>query len=73
MIAANWVPELEDIAGGINLISKPGSHFHIFKWEVIIESNPDFIIMMPCGFDIHRTLEEIEILKQKPDGQNLKQ
>ena len=71
MIAANWVPELVDIAGGINLLSKPGSHSHIFKWEEIIESNPEFIIMMPCGFDINRTLEEIEILKQKPDWSKL--
>ena len=67
MIAANWVPELVDIAGGINMLSKPGSHSHIFKWEEILESNPDFIIMMPCGFDINRTLEEIDILKQKPN------
>ena len=71
MIAANWVPELVDIAGGINLLSKPGSHSHIFKWEEIIESNPEFIIMMPCGFDIHRTLEEIEILRQKTDWSKL--
>ena len=71
MIAANWVPELVDIAGGINLLTKPGSHSHIFKWEEIIESNPEFIIMMPCGFDINRTLEEIEILKQKPDWSKL--
>jgi iron complex transport system substrate-binding protein len=71
MIAANWVPELVDIAGGINMLSKPGSHSHIFKWEEIIESNPDFIIMMPCGFDIKRTLEEINILKQKPDWSKL--
>ena len=71
MIAANWVPELVDIAGGINMLSKPGSHSHIFKWEEIIESNPDFIIMMPCGFDINRTLEEINILKQKPDWSKL--
>ena len=71
MIAANWVPELVDIAGGTNMLSKPGSHSHIFKWEEILESNPDFIIMMPCGFDINRTLEEIEILKQKPDWSKL--
>ena len=71
MIAANWVPELVDIAGGINLLTKPGSHSRIFKWEEIIESNPDFIIMMPCGFDINRTLEEINILKQKPDWSKL--
>ena len=71
MIAANWVPELVDIAGGSNMLSKPGSHAHIFKWEEILESNPDFIIMMPCGFDINRTLEEIEILKQKPDWSKL--
>ena len=71
MIAANWVPELVDIAGGINLLSKPGAHSNIFKWEEIIESNPEFIIMMPCGFDINRTLEEIEILKQKTDWSKL--
>ena len=71
MIAANWVPELVDIAGGINMLSKPGSHSHIFKWEEILKSNPDFIIMMPCGFDINRTLEEIEIFKQKPDWSKL--
>ena len=71
MIAANWVPELVDVAGGINLLTKPGSHSHIFKWEEIIESNPEFIIMMPCGFDINRTLEEIEILKQKTDWSKL--
>ena len=71
MIAANWVPELVDIAGGISLLTKPGSHSHIFKWEEIIESNPEFIIMMPCGFDINRTLEEIEILKHKPDWSKL--
>ena len=40
MIAANWVPELVDIAGGSNMLSKPGSHSHIFKWENS-RSNPD--------------------------------
>ena len=72
MIAANWVPELVNIAGGINILSKPGSHSHIFKWDKIVETNPDFIIMMPCGFNIDRTLEEIDILKKKPDWLNLK-
>ena len=71
MIAANWVPELVSIAGGINMLSNPGSHSHIFKWEEILKSNPNFIIMMPCGFDINRTLEEINILKQKPDWSKL--
>ena len=72
MIAANWVPELVNIAGGINILSKPGSHSHIFKWDEIVETNPDFIIMMPCGFNIDRTLEEIDILKKKPDWLYLK-
>ena len=72
MIAANWVPELVNIAGGINILSKPGSHSHIFKWDEIVETNPDFIIMMPCGFNIDRTLEEIDILKKKTDWLNLK-
>ena len=73
MVAANLVPELVNLAGGVNLLSDSGSHSHTFTWDDVLKSNPDFIIMMPCGFDINRTLEEIEILKQNQIGQNLKQ
>ena len=72
MVAANWVPELVTIAGGINLLSERGSHSHSSSWENVLASNPDFIIIMPCGFSIKRTLEEINLLQNKTGWKNLK-
>ena len=72
MVAANWVPELVNLAGGVNLLSDSGSHSHAYSWDDVLKSNPDFIIMMPCGFSIKRTLEEINLLQTKTGWKDLK-
>ena len=72
MIAANWVPELVQLAGGTNLLSESGTHSHTVSWEDVIESNPDFLLLMPCGFNIERTLEEVSLLKKKNGWEDLK-
>ncbi len=46
------------IAGGNNLISKIGEHSRRLDIQEIIDSDPDMIIMMPCGFDTKRTITE---------------
>ena len=62
--AGHWVPEMIGIAGGINVISKIGEHSRRLEIEEIIKSNPDIIILMPCGFDTQRTISEYnQILK----------
>ena len=72
MIAANWIPELVNIAGGVNLLSNSGSNSHVYPWNEILKSNPDIIIIMPCGFSIKRTLEEIILLQEKTGWNDLK-
>ena len=62
--AGHWVPEMIEIAGGENMISKTGEHSRRLEIKEIVESNPDIIILMPCGFDTHRAIKEyVEILK----------
>ncbi|QMU55098.1 MAG: ABC transporter substrate-binding protein [Nitrosopumilus sp.] len=62
--AGHWVPEMIQIAGGQNMISKTGEHSRRLTLDEIITSNPDIIIFMPCGFDVSRTVKEYEeILK----------
>lgn len=62
--AGHWVPEMIQIAGGINMISKTGEHSRRLDIDEIIKSNPEIIIMMPCGFDTQRTVSEyMKILK----------
>lgn len=63
--AGHWIPEMVGMAGGINQISKKGEHSRRMDIQEIINSNPDIIIMMPCGFDVKRTILEYEqALKQ---------
>ncbi|MEK6979862.1 MAG: cobalamin-binding protein [Thermoproteota archaeon] len=62
--AGHWVPEMIKEAGGENMISKIGEHSRKLSITEITKSDPDIIIMMPCGFDIFRTISEYnKILK----------
>jgi len=56
--AGHWIPEMIELAGGINLISKTGEHSRRMDFAEVINSNPDIIILMPCGFDTTRTISE---------------
>ncbi|MDH3677471.1 MAG: cobalamin-binding protein [Nitrosopumilus sp.] len=71
--AGHWIPEMIEIAGGINLISKKGEHSRKMSFEEIIKSDPDIVIVMPCGFSAKRTIEEYnQILRNDQDWNNLK-
>ena len=72
MVAANWVPELVGLAGGKNIISVRGNDSNFCSWDEIEKSNPDIIILMPCGFGIKRTLEDINYLQNRKGWQELK-
>lgn len=59
MAAGNWVPELVELAGGINLLGEAGKHSPYMTWDQLERLDPDIILVMPCGFDIPRTLQEL--------------
>jgi iron complex transport system substrate-binding protein len=62
--AGHWVPQMVEIAGGINGLSSRAQPSHrIHDIDEIMKFNPDKIILMPCGFDLHRTLREAETLE----------
>jgi len=71
--AGHWIPEMIEIAGGNNMISKNGEHSRRLDIQEIIESDPDMIIMMPCGFDTKRTIIEYNnILKENQKWNSLR-
>jgi len=71
--AGHWIPEMIDIAGGTNMISKIGEHSRRLSFKEINQADPDIIIMMPCGFDIRRTIFEYNnILKENDNWKLLK-
>jgi len=70
--AGHWVPEMIELAGGINLISKIGEHSRRMDMQEVKNSDPDIIILMPCGFDTVRTVSEYDvILRNNPTWNSL--
>ena len=70
--AGHWIPQMIEFAGGINLISKTGEHSRRMDIDEVVNSKPDIIIFMPCGFDTDRTVQEYEsILHNNPAWNSL--
>ena len=66
MAAGNWVPELIEMAGGINLFGEAGKHSPWMEYKDLIEKDPHTIIIMPCGYNIQKSIIEIDsLIKQK--------
>ena len=63
--SGHWIPEMIDVAGGENLISTEKMPSRKMKLGEIKEANPDIIVMMPCGFDVKRTISEYNSMLAK--------
>jgi len=71
--AGHWIPEIIEKAGGRNLISSIGERSKRLNIQDISDSDPDLIILMPCGFEMERTsFEYNKILKDNKTWCSLK-
>jgi iron complex transport system substrate-binding protein len=72
MTGGNWMPELIEMAGGVNLFGEAGKHSPWLKWGDLLESDPDVIFVAPCGFDIDRTMKEMSLLDKRAEWERLR-
>jgi iron complex transport system substrate-binding protein len=54
-----------EYAGGINGISRTGEPSRRLDIKEIEDFDPEIIVMMPCGFGIKRTLQEMKVLNNQ--------
>jgi len=66
MIAANWMPELIEIAGGWCGLTKTGVPSGYTRWDDVVTYDPEGIVVMPCGFDLDRAVAESAVLNKLP-------
>lgn len=50
--AGHWVPEMLDIAGGHDPLGRPGADSVRVSWDDIRATNPEIVIVAPCGFGL---------------------
>ena len=60
--AGHWVPQMVEYAGGINGLSAVGEPSRRMDLEEAVQMDPDIIVLMPCGFNMERTLKELPVL-----------
>ena len=63
----HWVPEQVRLAGGWELLGAEGGKSVETTWAAVREVDPEIVVLMPCGFDLARTVEEWDRLP-KPEG-----
>jgi iron complex transport system substrate-binding protein len=71
MAAGNWVPELVTLAGGTSVFGEKGEHSPWLEWESLRAADPEVIVLLPCGFDIERTRQELAPLIAQPGWDDL--
>jgi len=49
-VAGHWVPQMIEYAGGFDVLGMPGEKSERRSWEEVALSDPDVVIVMPCGF-----------------------
>lgn len=71
MAAGNWMPTLVDMAGGENVFGEAGAHSPWLDWDALSGADPDILVVLPCGYGIEKTLEEMPALTQDSRWESL--
>ncbi len=62
-VAGHWVPEIVQVAGGIDQLGPLHKPSVRLDWAQIANYSPDVIVLMPCGFNLERTVQEAKALE----------
>jgi iron complex transport system substrate-binding protein len=50
-LGGHWVPQMVEIAGGLDLLGLPGERSRVSSWDEVRAADPAVAVSMPCGFD----------------------
>jgi iron complex transport system substrate-binding protein len=57
-VAGHWTPQMIEYAGGFDVLGLPGEHSERRSWDEVRAAAPEVVVVMPCGYDAERALEE---------------
>jgi len=67
-----WTPELVELAGGVEGLAEKWGISREVSWDEVLAYQPDYIMVMPCAFNMERTiLEAREHLIRQPVWRSL--
>ena len=69
--AGHWVPEMVELAGGFDALGRREEPSARVEWTQVLDSVPEIIVLMPCGFELRRTIQESAVLRKLPGWNHL--
>jgi iron complex transport system substrate-binding protein len=62
----HWVPEQIRQAGGWELLGSDGEASTQTTWDAVSEVDPEMLLLMPCGFHLHETIDAWAATRRPP-------
>ena len=70
-VGGHWVPEMVEAAGGVDALGRAGEPSFTVTSDQVIAAKPDVIVIMPCGFSVKHTTEELRRTPLPPEWDQL--
>jgi iron complex transport system substrate-binding protein len=70
-VSGHWNPELVALAGGREILGRPGAPSRRASWAEVAAVAPEVVLLAPCGFTLERTLTELPSLQDRPEWREL--
>jgi iron complex transport system substrate-binding protein len=69
--SGHWVPEMVELAGGTDTLSRKGTDSVRVAWEQVLDWAPEVLVISPCGFNLGRAVEQASQLRTRPGWDDL--
>ena len=69
--SGHWIPEMVEIAGGEDALGLAGQDSRKIPWGRVLSYDPEVLILMPCGFEAERAVEDLPLLAKNEEWQSI--
>jgi len=69
--AGHWVPEMVELAGGVDALGRKGNNSMRIAWQDVVQWAPEILLVSPCGFHKDKALEQAPLLQSLPGWSSL--
>ena len=69
--SGHWMPEMVEIAGGVDALARKGTDSVRIPWDDVLEWAPEVLIVTPCGFNLAKVIEQTPQLFNNPGWSGL--
>lgn len=69
--SGHWVPEMVDLAGGVDALSRRGADSVRLTWQAVLDWAPEVLVVSPCGFRLEGAVQQAHQLSNRARWRDL--